>query len=116
MDDIQIEQRQQSSGGISSGSSIGIEAASGRQFMLEMDRLQAEINKVALISETSNQTMDSLKSKVVGIESAITEKKKQLEKLVNEMKEVNLQSLAVVVAAPPSDEIRHLLEGFFYFW
>lgn len=111
MDDIQIEQRQQSSGG--SSSSIGIEAASGRQFMLEMDRLQAEINKVALISETSNQTMDSLKSKVVGIESAITEKKKQLEKLVNEMKEVNLQSLAVVVAAPPSDEIRHLLEGFF---
>jgi hypothetical protein len=41
------------------------------------------------------------------LETAITEKKRQVERLVSEMKEANLQSLAV---APP-EEIRQLLEG-----
>lgn len=110
MDDINIEKRQhQNSTGSTNKNGSTNEA--GRQLMMEVDRLQSEISKIAHISEASNQTMDSLKMKVVSIETAIGEKKKQLEKLVNEMKEVNLQSLAVVVSAQPSDEIRHLLEG-----
>lgn len=48
-----------------------------------------------------------MKHEVAIIENAIAEKKKQVEQLVNEMKEVNLQSLAVA----PSEEVRNLLEG-----
>ena len=41
------------------------------------------------------------------IETAISEQKRQVERLVSEMKEANLQSLA---AAPP-EELKLLLEG-----
>lgn len=41
------------------------------------------------------KTADTLKKEVLMIEMSIMEKKKQLEKLVHEMKEVNLQSLTV---------------------
>lgn len=41
------------------------------------------------------KTADGLKKDVLMIEMSIGEKKKQLEKLVQEMKEVNLQSLTV---------------------
>lgn len=44
---------------------------------------------------------------VASLETAISEKKKQVEHLVTEMKEANLQSLTI---APP-DDIRHLVEG-----
>jgi Ras association domain-containing protein 7/8 len=40
------------------------------------------------------------------LEAAILDKKRQVEQLVNEMKEANLQSLSGT-----TDEIRHLLEG-----
>lgn len=42
------------------------------------------------------------------LEAAILDKKRQVEQLVNEMKEANLQSLSGT-----TDEIRHLLEGMF---
>ncbi|KAJ6634714.1 Ras association domain-containing protein 8 [Pseudolycoriella hygida] len=100
MDDIQIEQRTLSH---QFDSRQNLE----RNFLTEMERLQTEIDHAILNSETSNQTMDNLKQEVAVIECAIAEKKKQVEQLVNEMKEVNLQSLAVL----PSEEIRHLLEG-----
>lgn len=101
MDDIQIEQRTLSR---QFDSRQNLE----RNFLNEVERLQTEIDHVIHNSETSNQTMDNLKQEVAIIECAIAEKKKQVEQLVNEMKEVNLQSLAVL---PPSEEIRHLLEG-----
>lgn len=44
---------------------------------------------------------------VAALESAIVEKKKQVEHLVTEMKEANLESLSI---APP-DELKHLFEG-----
>lgn len=98
MDDIQIEQRALQ--------------LNGRQqlelnFLHEVDRIQSEIELAIHNSESSNKINESLKKEVAVIEAAIAEKKKQLEKLVNELKEVNLQSLAIA----PSEEIRHLLEG-----
>lgn len=44
---------------------------------------------------------------VSALEQAITEKKKQLEHLVHEMKEANLQSLSI----SPPEELRHIFEG-----
>lgn len=44
---------------------------------------------------------------VASLETAIIEKKKQVENLVTEMKEANLQSLSIA----PADEVKHLLEG-----
>ena len=41
------------------------------------------------------------------LETAISEKKRQVERLVAEMKEANLESLAIA----PADEVKNLLEG-----
>lgn len=79
-----------------------------RHFLTEVEQIQTEIDSAVHQSESSNNTTDSLKHEVAIIENAIAEKKKQVAQLVNEMKEVNLQSLA---AAPPSEEVRNLLEG-----
>lgn len=78
-----------------------------RHLMSEVDRLQAEIEIVLQSSENYGKTGDNLKKEVAIIETSIAEKKKQLEKLVQEMKEVNLKSLAV----GPAEEIRHLLDS-----
>lgn len=48
-------------------------------------------------------------SQVASLEAAMIEKKRQVEKLVNDMKEANLQSLAVA----PAEELKLLLEGKF---
>lgn len=45
--------------------------------------------------------------KVASLEIAISEKKKQVEHLVAEMKEANLQSLSIV----PPEDIRQIVEG-----
>lgn len=101
MDDIEVEQRalnQEQEG----------RKQLERRLLGEVERIQVEIDQAVHNSETINKTTESLKKEVSLIESTIAEKKRQLEQLVNELKEVNLQSLAI---APPSDEIRHLLEG-----
>ncbi|XP_055714039.1 ras association domain-containing protein 8 isoform X2 [Phlebotomus papatasi] len=100
MDDIQIEQRV-------INRQFDTRQQMERQIVAEVDRIQAEIEQIVKTAESSNKTMENLKKEVSFIETAIAEKKKQVEHLVNEMKEVNLQSLAVA----PSEEIRHLLEG-----
>lgn len=101
MDDIQVEQ-------------CALKYDGQRQkfemnLLHEVERIQGEIDVVAQNTDTTNQISDSLKNEVSFIESAIADKKKQLEKLVNEMKEVNLQSLTVT----SSEEIRNLFEGEF---
>uniref|UniRef100_A0A182F929 Ras-associating domain-containing protein n=1 Tax=Anopheles albimanus TaxID=7167 RepID=A0A182F929_ANOAL len=78
-----------------------------RQLMCEVDRLQVEIDLAVQSSDQANKAHEKLKGEVAQLEGAIADKKKQVEKLVHEMKEVNLQSLAIV---PPADEVRHLLE------
>jgi Ras association domain-containing protein 7/8 len=48
---------------------------------------------------------------VQSLEAVIADKKRQVERLVAEMKEANLESLAIA----PADEVKHLLEGVFLF-
>jgi len=48
---------------------------------------------------------------VQSLEAVIADKKRQVERLVAEMKEANLESLAIA----PADEVKHLLEGGFFF-
>ncbi|XP_058824420.1 ras association domain-containing protein 8 isoform X2 [Topomyia yanbarensis] len=69
-------------------------------------QIQLEIDLAIQGTDHANKATDKMKSEVAVIENNIAEKKKQVEQLVHEMKEVNLQSLAVA----PADEVRHLLE------
>lgn len=78
-----------------------------RHLMNEVDRIQGEIEIASKTSEMANRATDDLRKDVNVIETAIAEKKKQLEQLVNQMKEVNLQSLAV---AAPAEEVKNLIE------
>lgn len=102
MDDIEVEQRALNQ---QQDSRKQLE----RRLFGEVERIQTEIDQAVVNSETINKTTEALKKEVSLIEKTIAEKKRQLERLVNELKEVNLQGLAIA----PSDEIRHLLEGIF---
>lgn len=99
MDDIQVEQ-----------SSLKYEGQR-QQFEInllhEVERIQSEIDVAVRSAESTSKISDSLKNEVTVIETAIADKKRQLEKLINEMKEVNLHSLTVA----STEEIRNLLEG-----
>lgn len=101
MDDIQVEQRAISNRQKDNRQNVE------RDFLIEMERIQTEIDQAIHNTDSSSKTTENLKKEINMIENAIAEKKRQVEQLVNEMKEVNLQSLAVT----PSDEIRNLLEG-----
>lgn len=63
--------------------------------MSEVDRIQVEIEAAMQKSDNTIKSAENLKKEVIHIERDIVEKKKHLEKLVQEMKEVNLQSLTV---------------------
>uniref|UniRef100_A0A1B0AAD9 Ras-associating domain-containing protein n=1 Tax=Glossina pallidipes TaxID=7398 RepID=A0A1B0AAD9_GLOPL len=99
MDDIEIEQR--------SNCKQNKRQIVERDLLMEMERIQSEIDQAIHNTDTSNNTAENLKKEIALIENAIAEKKRQVEQLVNEMKEVNLQSLTVT----PSEEIKHFLEG-----
>lgn len=103
MDEIQVEQRKYCRQYDTNRAQLE------RHLMSEVDRIQLEIDLAIQSTDHASKATDKLKSEVAGIESNIAEKKKQVEQLVHEMKEVNLQSLAVA----PADEVRHLLEGEF---
>ncbi|XP_016943557.4 ras association domain-containing protein 8 [Drosophila suzukii] len=98
MDDIELEQQQQQQTN---------RQTVERDFLMEMERIQSEIDQALHNTDTSNKSTDNLKKELLMIEHAIAEKKRQVEQLVNEMKEVNLQSLTVTT----TEEIKHLLEG-----
>lgn len=99
--------------------------------LAEMENLQSQIQQAKHATEINHLTAENLKREVilkynlfvdninpifflliyfyyqVGVlESAIMEKKRQVERLVQEMKEANLQSLTGSV-----DELRHPLDG-----
>ncbi|XP_066998894.1 ras association domain-containing protein 8 isoform X1 [Anabrus simplex] len=78
-----------------------------RSLLSEVERLQRELEQAKQGAEISAQCGENLKREVTSVEAAIAEKKRQVERLVSEMKEANLQSLAIA----PTDEIKHLLEG-----
>ncbi|XP_037945998.1 GATA zinc finger domain-containing protein 14-like isoform X1 [Teleopsis dalmanni] len=101
MDDIEVEQRAITNKQKNNRQNVE------RDFLMEMERIQSEIDLAIHNTDTSNKTAENLKKEILLIENAIAEKKRQVEQLVNEMKEVNLQSLTVTT----SEEIKHLLEG-----
>ncbi|PZC76898.1 ras association domain-containing protein 8 [Helicoverpa armigera] len=77
-----------------------------RSMLAEMESLQSQIQQAKHATEINNLTAENLKREVGVLESAIMEKKRQVERLVQEMKEANLQSLTGSV-----DELRHPLDG-----
>ncbi|XP_067635573.1 ras guanine nucleotide exchange factor P [Eurosta solidaginis] len=101
MNDIEVEQR--SSATKQKANRQNVE----RDFLMEVERIQSEIDQAIHNTDTSNKTAENLKKEILLIENAISEKKRQVEQLVNEMKEVNLQSLTVNT----SEEIKHFMEG-----
>ncbi|XP_017480241.1 PREDICTED: type-2 histone deacetylase 1 [Rhagoletis zephyria] len=101
MNDIEVEQRSNVTKQKTNRQNVE------RDFLMEMERIQSEIDQAIHNTDTSNKTAENLKKEILLIENAITEKKRQVEQLVNEMKEVNLQSLTVNT----SEEIKHFLEG-----
>lgn len=100
MDELQMEQRAQSR---RTDSRKQIE----KSLLIEMERLQKDIELAKQSTELHHLTAETLKKEVGDLELAIVEKKKQVELLVTEMKEANLQSLSI---APP-DDLRAILEG-----
>ncbi|XP_054747307.1 uncharacterized protein DDB_G0283357 [Anastrepha obliqua] len=101
MNDIEVEQRSNVTKQKANRQNVE------RDFLMEMERIQSEIDQAIHNTDTSNKTAENLKKEILLIENAITEKKRQVEQLVNEMKEVNLQSLTVTT----SEEIKHFMEG-----
>lgn len=92
MDEMQLEQRAQMR---RSESRKQIE----RNLFAEMERLQRDVELAKQSTELHHLTADTLKKEVAALEVAITEKKRQVEQLVGEMKAANLQSLTVAGAA-----------------
>ncbi|VVC37264.1 Hypothetical protein CINCED_3A014068 [Cinara cedri] len=78
-----------------------------RGILKEVDRLQSEVERAKQETEMAAQVGDTLRKEVAILETTITEKKRQVDKLVADMKEANLQSLAI----SPPDELKFILEG-----
>lgn len=78
-----------------------------RTLLLEVERLQREVEVAKQGAELAAHSADALRKDVQCLETAISEKKRQVERLVADMKEANLQSLAVV----SPEEHKLLLEG-----
>ncbi|KAJ8984560.1 hypothetical protein NQ317_006847 [Molorchus minor] len=100
MDELHMEQRVQSR---RTESRKQLE----RNLLVEVERLQKDIELAKQSTDLHHLTAETLKREVATLETAIIEKKKQVEHLVAEMKEANLQSLSI---APPED-IKQILEG-----
>nr|XP_050851108.1 ras association domain-containing protein 8 isoform X3 [Vespula vulgaris] len=79
-----------------------------RKIINEVERLQNEVEQAKRSAELASQCAESLKLEIVSLESAIVEKKLQVERLVADMKEANLQSLTV---ACQDEQVKSLLEG-----
>ncbi|XP_043279497.1 ras association domain-containing protein 8 [Venturia canescens] len=79
-----------------------------RKMIGELERLQEEVEHAKQSAELSSQCAEVLKFEVSSLEVIISEKKMQVERLVADMKEANLQSLA---AASQDDPAKYLLEG-----
>ncbi|XP_041982993.1 ras association domain-containing protein 8 [Aricia agestis] len=100
MEDIHNEQR------IISSRQQENRQALERSMLAEMENLQTQIQQAKHATEINHLTAESLKREVGVLENAIMEKKRQVERLVQEMKEANLQSLTGSL-----DELRHPLDG-----
>lgn len=84
-----------------------------RKIISEVEHLQNEVEQAKRATELASQHAESLKLEVVNLESAIVEKKLQVERLVADMKEANLQSLAVACS---DEQVKSLLEGIYLYY
>jgi len=69
--------------------------------IVEIERLRRELDLIRRDTDTMNDMSGSLENEVLSIESSLSEKKRQMEKLIAAMKEANLQSLSI----QPPDEL-----------
>lgn len=65
-----------------------------QKIMAEIEKLKSDIELAQMSSDSITKSTEALKNEVFAIEMSIIEKKKQLEKLIQEMKQVNLESLS----------------------
>ncbi|XP_071445467.1 ras association domain-containing protein 8 isoform X4 [Hetaerina americana] len=113
VDEVRRRERRDMSAGDEADSSgkmdvgSGLADSEGPSLIREVERLQAEVESARQGAEAGSRAMEHLQREVTGLEATISEKKQQVERLVRELKEANLQSLAI---APP-DELRTLLEA-----
>ncbi|XP_065209698.1 ras association domain-containing protein 8 isoform X2 [Planococcus citri] len=78
-----------------------------KSMLAEIERLQQQVEQAKHDAEMAAQIGDTLHKEVAVLEATINEKKRQVEKLVSDMKEANLQSLAI----SPPEELKMILEG-----
>uniref|UniRef100_A0A8D8MB86 Ras association domain-containing protein 8 n=2 Tax=Cacopsylla melanoneura TaxID=428564 RepID=A0A8D8MB86_9HEMI len=78
-----------------------------KSLMREVERLQGEVDQARADTESAAQSGDKLAKEVAALEGLIVEKKKQLEKLIGDMKDANLHSLTIA----PSEELKLLVDG-----
>ncbi|KAI5703653.1 hypothetical protein M8J76_012825 [Diaphorina citri] len=78
-----------------------------KSLLREVERLQGEVDQARHDTESAAQSGDKIAKEVAALESLIVEKKKQLEKLIGDMKDANLQSLTIA----PSEELKLLVDG-----
>jgi Ras association domain-containing protein 7/8 len=64
------------------------------KILSEIEKLKSDIDMAQVSSDSITKSTEALKNEVIAIDSSIIEKKKQLEKLIHEMKQVNLESLS----------------------
>ncbi|KAK3881839.1 hypothetical protein Pcinc_013745 [Petrolisthes cinctipes] len=86
----------------------GQEAAVAQQeaMVREIDKLHTAIAQATAQAQHAHGQSQQLQQEMAESETVISEKKKEVEKLVMEMKDANLESLSIT----PSEEIRALLE------
>lgn len=85
--EIQLEQKHYSKQYIDNG-------ALEFKILSEIEKLKTDIDMAQVSSDSITKSTEALKNEVVAIDASIIEKKKQLEKLIHEMKQVNLESLS----------------------
>lgn len=73
----------------------------------EVERIQAEIKLLQRTSEDSATVSDKLNREVLDVENQIAQRKAEVEKLIQDMKTANLESLTI----SPPEESKALLDG-----
>lgn len=78
-----------------------------QELQLEMERLQSEIKAMQKAAEESANISQQLSKEVKDVEDQISQRKSEVEKLIKEMREANMESLAI----SPPEESKQFLDG-----
>jgi len=89
--------------------SMSLEKTRQREVELaqEIDRLQMEIKTLQKNSEEAANVNQQLSKEVKDVEDQLSQRKAEVEKLIQEMREVNMESLAI----SPPEESKQFLDG-----